>query len=99
MCKNEHVDMHMVAECTEAVPVQHWRSPSSISMLDLTLLLVRLPPPRRSAPVSAPAAVTRRDKRHCRQGADERSRTGEESERAGEKGERRRGGGGTVDET
>lgn len=89
--------MHVVAESTEAAPVQHWHSLNSISMLDLTLLLVRLLPPRRGAPVSAPAAVTRRDERHCRQGADEKLRTGEESERAGQKGEREgRGEGGSV---
>lgn len=95
MCKKEHV--HVAAESTEAVPEQHWHSLSSISMLDLTLLLVRLPPLRRGAPVSAAAAVTNRDKRHCRQGADEKLRTGEESERARQKGEREgRGGGGGV---
>lgn len=58
MCMNRHVCMHVVAESTEAIPVQYWHRLNSISMLDLTLLSVCLLPLTRGAPVSAPAAIT-----------------------------------------
>lgn len=63
MCMKGHVYMHVVAESTEAIPVQRWHSLNSISMLDLTLLLVCLLPLTRGAPVSAPAAITQRRSR------------------------------------